>query len=232
MTVGRATAVSLTPQRGGLRLDVELDQVSVGMHLSYAVLCADGGRDVGVEPRRGVDGARDLGQLDPDAAQLLELDAVAPGREGRRPAVEVAELAIPRGARGRQGVDEAEDLGGGHAREGGPERERGQGRLLAGRDVEAHRQGRHPGDGGRGGVERARRPVTPEPPEADGEREAKRPWEGTRRRPVRASVREGRSKSAIQNSSKRTSIIQGLCTFSHLLVVKGPHVPHQTGGGP
>jgi len=48
MTVGSATTVSLTPERGGLQLDVELDQVAIGMHLSYAVLCADGSRDITV----------------------------------------------------------------------------------------------------------------------------------------------------------------------------------------
>ena len=48
MTVGSATQVSLTPERGGLQLDVELDQVAIGMRLSYAVLCADGSRDITV----------------------------------------------------------------------------------------------------------------------------------------------------------------------------------------
>lgn len=46
MTVGSATTVSLTPQTGGLLLDVELDHVVVGMHLSYAFACLDGSRDI------------------------------------------------------------------------------------------------------------------------------------------------------------------------------------------
>jgi hypothetical protein len=46
MSVGSATTVSLTPGSGGLRLDVELDRVSIGMHLSYAVACFDGSRDI------------------------------------------------------------------------------------------------------------------------------------------------------------------------------------------
>lgn len=48
LSFGSATRVALTPQVGGLGLDVELDQVAIGMHLRYAVLCADGGRDVTV----------------------------------------------------------------------------------------------------------------------------------------------------------------------------------------
>lgn len=48
MTVGSATGVTLTPASGGLVLDVELDRVSVGMHLSYAVACLDGSRDITV----------------------------------------------------------------------------------------------------------------------------------------------------------------------------------------
>jgi hypothetical protein len=48
MTVGSATAVSLLPASGGLVLDVELDRVSVGMHLSYAVACLGGSRDITV----------------------------------------------------------------------------------------------------------------------------------------------------------------------------------------
>jgi len=46
MTVGSATSVAIHPVPAGLALDVELDQVSIGMHLAYAVLCGDGGRDV------------------------------------------------------------------------------------------------------------------------------------------------------------------------------------------
>lgn len=48
MSVGSATHVALTAQTGGLGLDVELDQVAIAMHLGYAVLCADGSRDVTV----------------------------------------------------------------------------------------------------------------------------------------------------------------------------------------
>jgi len=46
MTAGPATQVSLTPGNGGLRLDVELDQVNVGMHLGYAVACLGDSRDI------------------------------------------------------------------------------------------------------------------------------------------------------------------------------------------
>ena len=46
MTTGTATGVSLTPASGGLRLDVELDQVNLGMHLSYAVACLGDSRDI------------------------------------------------------------------------------------------------------------------------------------------------------------------------------------------
>jgi hypothetical protein len=46
MTVGSATTVTLLPATGGLVLDVELDRVSVGLHLSYAVACLAGSRDV------------------------------------------------------------------------------------------------------------------------------------------------------------------------------------------
>jgi hypothetical protein len=46
MTAGSATQVSLTPANGGLRLDVELDRVNVGMHLSYAVACLGDSRDI------------------------------------------------------------------------------------------------------------------------------------------------------------------------------------------
>lgn len=44
--VGAATTVALTPQPGGLALDVELDQPRVGMHLAYAAACLDGSRDI------------------------------------------------------------------------------------------------------------------------------------------------------------------------------------------
>jgi hypothetical protein len=48
MSAGSATRVALVPQRGGLGLDVELDRVSVGMHLRYAALCLDGASDITV----------------------------------------------------------------------------------------------------------------------------------------------------------------------------------------
>ncbi len=46
MTAGSATQVSLTPGPGAIGLDVELDQVNLGMHLSYAVACLGGSRDI------------------------------------------------------------------------------------------------------------------------------------------------------------------------------------------
>jgi hypothetical protein len=48
MSVGSATSVSLTPGTGGLVLDAELDRVSIGMHLRYAVACFDDTRDISV----------------------------------------------------------------------------------------------------------------------------------------------------------------------------------------
>ena len=45
---GSATRVTLMPEPGGLALDVELDQVSLGMHLAYSVLCLPGSRDITV----------------------------------------------------------------------------------------------------------------------------------------------------------------------------------------
>lgn len=45
---GSASRVSLVPQAGGIAIDVELDQVSLGMHLAYSVLCLDGGRDIAI----------------------------------------------------------------------------------------------------------------------------------------------------------------------------------------
>jgi hypothetical protein len=36
------------PQAGGIAIDVELDQVSLGMTLAYSVLCLDGGREITV----------------------------------------------------------------------------------------------------------------------------------------------------------------------------------------
>ena len=48
LSVGSATGVTLTAQTGGLGLDVELDQVAIGMHLGYAALCIDGSRDITV----------------------------------------------------------------------------------------------------------------------------------------------------------------------------------------
>jgi len=46
LSVGSATSVTMTPQRGGLALDVELDRVAIGMHLAYAFACLDGSTDV------------------------------------------------------------------------------------------------------------------------------------------------------------------------------------------
>lgn len=40
------SAISLVPHTGGLAIDAELDNISVGMHLSYAAACLDGGRDI------------------------------------------------------------------------------------------------------------------------------------------------------------------------------------------
>lgn len=40
--------VTLAPQDGGLWLDVELDQATIGMHLEYAAACVDGARDITV----------------------------------------------------------------------------------------------------------------------------------------------------------------------------------------
>src|SRR4029079_1217350 len=45
LTIGGAT-VSLVPQVGGLKLDVELDQLKVGMHLKYAAACINGSHDI------------------------------------------------------------------------------------------------------------------------------------------------------------------------------------------
>jgi len=48
MAFGSATRVALTPENGGLALDVELDEAAITMHLAYAALCADGSRDVAI----------------------------------------------------------------------------------------------------------------------------------------------------------------------------------------
>ncbi|TMQ05706.1 MAG: hypothetical protein E6J90_40975 [Deltaproteobacteria bacterium] len=48
LSVGSATSVTLIPQRAGLGLDVELDRVSIAMHLRYAALCLDGSSDITV----------------------------------------------------------------------------------------------------------------------------------------------------------------------------------------
>ena len=45
VSIGGA-AVTLRPQTGGLVVDVELDNVLIGMHLQYAAACIDGSRDV------------------------------------------------------------------------------------------------------------------------------------------------------------------------------------------
>ena len=45
MTVGKADLV-MAPQTGGVFMSAELSNVRVGMHLQYAVACADGSRDI------------------------------------------------------------------------------------------------------------------------------------------------------------------------------------------
>jgi hypothetical protein len=45
MTVGDAD-VTLSPQAGGLNLDLELSTVKIGMHLDYAAACINGSRDI------------------------------------------------------------------------------------------------------------------------------------------------------------------------------------------
>jgi hypothetical protein len=46
LSVGSASSVTLLPEPGGLALDVELDRVTLGMHLAYSVLCLDGASDL------------------------------------------------------------------------------------------------------------------------------------------------------------------------------------------
>lgn len=46
LSVGSASSVTLLPEPGGLALDVELDRVTIGMHLAYSVLCLDGASDL------------------------------------------------------------------------------------------------------------------------------------------------------------------------------------------
>jgi hypothetical protein len=46
LSVGSASSVTLLPEPGGLALDVELDRVTLGMHLAYSVVCLDGGSDL------------------------------------------------------------------------------------------------------------------------------------------------------------------------------------------
>lgn len=46
LAVGSASSVSLLPEPGGLALDVELDHVTLGLHLAYSVLCLDGATDL------------------------------------------------------------------------------------------------------------------------------------------------------------------------------------------
>ncbi len=46
LSVGSASSVTLLPEPGGLALDVELDQVVLGMHLAYSVICLDGASDL------------------------------------------------------------------------------------------------------------------------------------------------------------------------------------------
>jgi hypothetical protein len=52
LAVGPATTVAITPRAGGLALAVELDHVAVKAHLSYALLCVSGGRDVTISASR------------------------------------------------------------------------------------------------------------------------------------------------------------------------------------
>jgi Glucodextranase, domain B len=101
LTVGGTSRVALTPQAGGLRLDVELDDVVAGLGVRYAVACFGDHREVTATARRikvtgtldariergafaialvdqdielsGVD--LDLGGLPGDIADLLRLDA-------------------------------------------------------------------------------------------------------------------------------------------------------------
>jgi glucodextranase-like protein len=51
MDVGAAT-VKLPPQTGGLGMDITLDNVTVSLHLQWALLCLDGSRDVVVSASR------------------------------------------------------------------------------------------------------------------------------------------------------------------------------------
>ena len=51
MTVGDA-AILLSPQSGGIYLSAQLDNVHVGMHLKWAVSCADGSRDIVIGAQR------------------------------------------------------------------------------------------------------------------------------------------------------------------------------------
>lgn len=46
LALGSATRVALLPEPGGLALDVELDQVALGMHLAYAAACLEGATDL------------------------------------------------------------------------------------------------------------------------------------------------------------------------------------------
>ena len=46
LSVGSASSVTLLPEPGGLALDVELDRVTLGMHLAYSVVCLDGASDL------------------------------------------------------------------------------------------------------------------------------------------------------------------------------------------
>jgi hypothetical protein len=46
LSVGSASSANLLPEPGGLALDVELDRVTLGMHLAYSVVCLDGASDL------------------------------------------------------------------------------------------------------------------------------------------------------------------------------------------
>jgi hypothetical protein len=48
ISLGSATSVNVLPTSRGLALDAELDQVALGLHLAYSVLCFDGASDITV----------------------------------------------------------------------------------------------------------------------------------------------------------------------------------------
>ncbi len=59
--------IALSPQTGGLAIDAELDNLSVGMHLDYAAACIDGSRDIMVSMQHvSVTGMLTVGVLNSD----------------------------------------------------------------------------------------------------------------------------------------------------------------------